>query len=75
LSGLCQITDPDHILFGTDFPFAPTSAIRAFGKALDGMSVPGFDRPAVYRTNAEQLLGLSGPATRRRPPQNRGDSK
>ena len=75
LSGLCQITDPDHILFGTDFPFAPTSAIRAFGKALDGMSLPGFDRPAVYRTNAEQLLGLSGPATRPRPPRNRGDSK
>jgi 6-methylsalicylate decarboxylase len=59
LSGLGQITDPDHILFGTDFPFAPTTAIRAFGKALDDMDVPGFDRPAVYRSNAERLLGLS----------------
>jgi predicted TIM-barrel fold metal-dependent hydrolase len=56
LSGLCQITDPDHILFGTDFPFAPTPAIRAFGKTLDGLSVPGLDLPAVYRRNAERLL-------------------
>ena len=56
LSGLCQITDPDHILFGTDFPFAPTPAIRAFSKTLDGLSVPGLDLPAVYRRNAERLL-------------------
>jgi predicted TIM-barrel fold metal-dependent hydrolase len=59
LSGLGQITDSDHILFGTDFPFAPTTAIRAFGKVLDDLDVPGFDRPAVYRGNAERLLGLS----------------
>jgi 6-methylsalicylate decarboxylase len=60
LSGLAQITDPDHILFGTDFPFAPTTAIRAFGKVLDELDVPGFDRSAAYRGNAERLLGLSG---------------
>jgi 6-methylsalicylate decarboxylase len=59
LSGLAQITDPDHILFGTDFPFAPTGAIRAFGKVLDELDVPGFDRSATYRSNAERLLGLS----------------
>jgi predicted TIM-barrel fold metal-dependent hydrolase len=59
LSALCRITDADHILFGTDFPFAPTSAIRAFGKVLDEMQVPGFHRPAVYRSNAERLLGLN----------------
>jgi predicted TIM-barrel fold metal-dependent hydrolase len=62
LSGLAQITDPDHILFGTDFPFAPTAAIRAFGKALDELDVPGFDRSAAYRRNAERLLGLNGAA-------------
>jgi 6-methylsalicylate decarboxylase len=60
LSGLGQITDPDHILFGTDFPFAPTAAIRAFGRTLDELDVPGFKRPAVYRSNAERLLGLDG---------------
>jgi predicted TIM-barrel fold metal-dependent hydrolase len=59
LSALCRITDADHILFGTDFPFAPALAIRAFGKVLDEMQVPGFDRPAVYRSNAERLLGLN----------------
>jgi predicted TIM-barrel fold metal-dependent hydrolase len=60
LSGLARITDPDHILFGTDFPFAPTTAIRAFGKVLDELDVPGFDRSAAYRSNAERLLGLNG---------------
>jgi 6-methylsalicylate decarboxylase len=63
LSGLCQLTDPDHILFGTDFPFAPTTAIRAFGKALDELNVPGFDRPAMYRSNAVRLLGLNNART------------
>jgi predicted TIM-barrel fold metal-dependent hydrolase len=57
LSALAQVTDPDHILFGTDFPFAPTSAIPQFGKVLDDLQVPGIDINKVYGENAARLLG------------------
>ncbi|QBR03512.1 amidohydrolase family protein [Paraburkholderia pallida] len=57
LSALAQITTPDHILFGTDFPFAPTAAIRQFGTALDHIEIPGVDMDKVYGENAARLLG------------------
>ncbi|CAE6746824.1 amidohydrolase family protein [Paraburkholderia nemoris] len=57
LSALTQVADPDHILFGTDFPFAPTSAIRQFGKVLDNIQIPGIELDKVYGDNAARLLG------------------
>ncbi|SMG50098.1 amidohydrolase family protein [Paraburkholderia susongensis] len=57
LSALAQVADPDHILFGTDFPFAPTSAIRQFGKVLDDIRIPGVEMKKVYGENAARLLG------------------
>ncbi|CAB3725866.1 hypothetical protein LMG24238_05301 [Paraburkholderia sediminicola] len=57
LSALAQVADPDHILFGTDFPFAPTSAIRQFGKVLDNIQIPGIEMDKVYGDNAARLLG------------------
>ncbi|MFM0614334.1 amidohydrolase family protein [Paraburkholderia nemoris] len=57
LSALTQVADPDHILFGTDFPFAPTSAIRQFGKVLDNIQIPGIELDKVYGNNAGRLLG------------------
>jgi predicted TIM-barrel fold metal-dependent hydrolase len=56
LSALLQVTDPDHVLFGTDFPFAPVSAIPLFNDELERVSVAGFDKAAVFRTNAAALL-------------------
>jgi 6-methylsalicylate decarboxylase len=57
LSALVRIADPSRILFGTDFPFAPDRAIRQFGEVLEKVDISGFDRPSVYRGNAELLLG------------------
>jgi 6-methylsalicylate decarboxylase len=57
LSALAQIADPDHILFGTDFPFAPTTAIRQFGAVLDDIDIPGVEMDKVYGENAARLLG------------------
>lgn len=57
LSALAQITTPDHILFGTDFPFAPTAAIRQFGAVLDDIEIPGVEMNKVYGENAARLLG------------------
>ncbi|EHP39011.1 metal-dependent hydrolase [Cupriavidus basilensis OR16] len=57
LASLAQVADPERILFGTDFPFAPTSAIRRFGSVLDAIEIPGVDMAKVYGANAAQLLG------------------
>jgi predicted TIM-barrel fold metal-dependent hydrolase len=59
-----QVAAPDHVLFGTDFPMAPLSAITHFGQELESISVAGFSRPDVYRRNAAKLLGRDGAATR-----------
>ncbi|AXL51118.1 hypothetical protein DSC91_003619 [Paraburkholderia caffeinilytica] len=56
LSALAQVADPDHILFGTDFPFAPTRAIRQFGSVLDDIRIPGIELDKVYGDNAARLL-------------------
>lgn len=52
-----KVTDPSYILFGSDFPFAPVSAIRHFGEVLEHTALAGFERAAVYRGNAAKLLG------------------
>lgn len=57
ISALLKVAAPDHVLFGTDFPMAPLTAITHFGEALETMQVQDFDRAAVYRTNAARLLG------------------
>ncbi|MGU7782901.1 amidohydrolase family protein [Burkholderia sp. PU8-34] len=57
LSALAQVAAPDRVLFGTDFPFAPTSAIRQFGAVLDDLRVPGIEMDKVYGENAARLLG------------------
>ena len=56
LSALAQVADPDHILFGTDFPFAPRAAIRQFGNVLDNIQIPGIEMDKVYGDNAARLL-------------------
>jgi predicted TIM-barrel fold metal-dependent hydrolase len=56
LAALAQVADPDHILFGTDFPFAPTAAIRQFGSVLDDIHIAGIDVDKVYGKNAARLL-------------------
>jgi predicted TIM-barrel fold metal-dependent hydrolase len=57
IAALMQVAAPDHVLFGTDFPMAPLSAITHFGQELETISVAGFSRPDVYRRNAARLLG------------------
>ncbi len=57
LAGLADITTPDHILFGSDFPMAPLRAIEDFGAELERLPLEGLSKSAIYRTNAEKLFG------------------
>ncbi len=60
LAALAQIADPSHVLFGTDFPMAPLTAITAFDDVLERLLGEDFSKPAVYRQNAAKLLGRAG---------------
>ena len=54
-AALAQVGSPERITFGTDFPMAPINAIAAFNSELEQLA-PDL-RNAVYRHNAERLLG------------------
>jgi predicted TIM-barrel fold metal-dependent hydrolase len=48
---------PGHIVFGSDWPFAPQAAVEQFAEGLD--HYPGMDeavRQAIGRDNAAELL-------------------
>ncbi|MFG2957517.1 amidohydrolase family protein [Streptomyces sp. NPDC048291] len=69
LPTLLAFARPGHVLFGSDWPFAPTAAGQYFANGLDVEATPDI-RHAVNRTNAEALFPrladapVSAPATR-----------
>ena len=62
LPSLLHFAKPDHVLFGSDWPFAPGAAVSYFTAQFDkwdGMSAD--DRTAVNRTNAQKLFERLAP--------------
>ncbi|MET7474628.1 amidohydrolase family protein [Streptomyces sp. NPDC005648] len=55
LPTLLAFARPGHVLFGSDWPFAPTPAAQYFANGLDGNVDPGMLK-AVNRANAETLF-------------------
>ncbi|WP_243788564.1 amidohydrolase family protein [Saccharopolyspora gloriosae] len=54
LPGLTAFADPERILFGSDFPYAPAEIATIMTGRLD--TAPELDHPAINRTNATRLL-------------------
>jgi predicted TIM-barrel fold metal-dependent hydrolase len=48
------------VLFGTDMPLGPPSAVTATIADLDAAGLSGEELAAVYAGNAMRLLGLQG---------------
>ncbi|MFF4506764.1 amidohydrolase family protein [Streptomyces sp. NPDC001401] len=61
LPTLLAFARPGHVLFGSDWPFAPTAAGQYFANGLDTGVDPG-TLTAVDRTNAEALFPRLGVA-------------
>jgi predicted TIM-barrel fold metal-dependent hydrolase len=63
LPTLLAFARPGHVLFGSDWPFAPTPAGQYFATGLDTFASPDLLR-AVNRANAEELFPrlASGPS-------------
>ena len=59
LDALVQVADPTHILFGSDLPIITDSAMAVCDAALDRSELPGLSAHALYRGNAEALLGVT----------------
>ncbi|GAA4832705.1 hypothetical protein GCM10023201_20900 [Actinomycetospora corticicola] len=55
LPSITAFFPPDHVLYGSDFPFAPESWGVTFDRVLDETALPGVDR-----ANAEALLPRLG---------------
>jgi predicted TIM-barrel fold metal-dependent hydrolase len=58
---LLQFTKPHHILFGSDFPYAPLPTIQTFAKDLDNSGIDDELASKIDRTSALRLFPrLSG---------------
>ncbi|KAK6355281.1 hypothetical protein TWF696_004393 [Orbilia brochopaga] len=53
---LTKFAKPDHILFGSDFPYAPVEGIKYFTESFDQYGLTAEERMAINRGNAENLF-------------------
>jgi len=59
LPSLLAFAKPDHVLFGSDWPFAPEAAVGYFTDQLDAYAaLDGIAREALDRGNASRLFPL-----------------
>ena len=56
LKALFEIAKPENVLFGSDYPNAPTLGIQRFTQALEQSEISGVDLEIVFRKNAESLF-------------------
>lgn len=56
LDAIRSFVDPRRILFGSDWPWAPTPRARRFTELLDGYGLPRAEAAAIARGNAERLF-------------------
>ncbi|WP_459548580.1 amidohydrolase family protein [Nocardia sp. X0981] len=62
LPTLLAFARPGHVLYGSDWPFAPDPAVLYFNAGLDEYSLADADRRAIERTNAAALFPRFGSA-------------
>lgn len=56
LPSLLEVADPDHITYGSDFPFAPAPAIGFINKQYENYPLNSALRKAIDRGNSEALF-------------------
>jgi predicted TIM-barrel fold metal-dependent hydrolase len=56
LPSLLEVADPDHITYGSDFPFAPVPAIGFINKQYEDFRMHSSLRAAIDRGNSEALF-------------------
>jgi predicted TIM-barrel fold metal-dependent hydrolase len=56
LPSLLEVADPDHITYGSDFPFAPPAAVGFLNKQFENYPLNQSLREAIDRGNSEALF-------------------
>ncbi|MFJ2756329.1 amidohydrolase family protein [Nocardioides sp. NPDC087217] len=56
LPSLLAFADEDHVLYGSDFPFAPAPAVRFMRQEYEDVRLSDHQRAAIDRTNAHVLF-------------------
>lgn len=56
LPSLLAFAEPDHVLFGSDFPYAPAPVVGAFTGMYETFPLPDPQRRSIDRRAAEQLF-------------------
>ncbi|NUT98268.1 MAG: amidohydrolase [Saccharothrix sp.] len=56
LPSLLEVADPDHITYGSDFPFAPAVAVGFMNKTYEKYPLDESLRAAIDRGNSENLF-------------------
>ena len=56
LPSLLAFAEPDHVLFGSDFPYAPAGAVAAFSRLYEGFPLSDVQRASIDRSAAQQLF-------------------
>lgn len=57
MKALSMVADPDHILFGTDWPMAPAKVAALTSERIEALCDSGVLPHATLRDNAARLLG------------------
>jgi predicted TIM-barrel fold metal-dependent hydrolase len=63
LPSLLAFAEPGHVLYGSDFPYAPAGAVAAFARLYEGFPLSDPQRASIDRDAAERLfprLGSTG---------------
>jgi len=62
LDALLAVTTPDHILYGSDFPYVAESVLIGGKQALEGrLAAHGLDPQDIFTDNARRLFGENVP--------------
>lgn len=56
LPSLLSIAKPEHVLFGSDYPFAPTPAVKLMAREFEKYDLAPDTRAAIDSGNAERLF-------------------
>ena len=56
LPSLLEFADPEHVLFGSDWPYAPESAVKYFVGEYESHVTDATTRRQIDRSNAETLF-------------------
>jgi predicted TIM-barrel fold metal-dependent hydrolase len=56
LPSLLAFAEPDHVLFGSDFPYARAGVVAAFSRLYEAFPLPGLQRASIDRSAAERLF-------------------